>query len=108
MKLFSKNILFILLIMMIMAGVYSLLASQMEVKNEIPISQIVSEINGGNIKSIGVKGDTLEIVFTDGKIAQSKKETSNLSPAARLKPGSLNRTTKKKKSLSKTWRARMK
>ena len=74
MKLFSKNILFILLIMMIMAGVYSLLAGQMEVKNEIPISQIVSEINGGNIKSIGVKGDTLEIVFTDGKIAQSKKE----------------------------------
>ena len=74
MKLFSKNILFILLIMMVMAGVYSLLAGQMEVKNEIPISQIVSEINGGNIKSIGVKGDTLEIVFTDGKIAQSKKE----------------------------------
>jgi len=74
MKLFSKNILFILLIMMIMAGVYSLLAGQMEVKNEIPISQIVSEINGGNIKSIGVKGDTLEVIFTDGKTAQSKKE----------------------------------
>ena len=74
MKLFSKNILFILLIMMVMAGVYSLLAGQMEVKNEIPISQIVSEINGGNIKSIGVKGDTLEVIFTDGKTAQSKKE----------------------------------
>ena len=74
MKLFSKNILFILLIMMIMAGVYSLLAGQMEVKNEIPISQIVSEINGGNIKSIGVKGDNLEVIFADGKIAQSKKE----------------------------------
>jgi len=74
MKLFSKNILFILLIMMVMAGVYSLLAGQMEIKNEIPISQIVSEINRGNIKSIGVKGDSLEIVFTDGKTAQSKKE----------------------------------
>jgi len=74
MKLFSKNILFILLIMMVMAGVYSLLAGQMEVKNEIPISQIVSEINGGNIKSIGVKGDSLEVIFSDGKTAQSKKE----------------------------------
>ena len=74
MKLFSKNILFILLIMMVMAGVYSLLAGQMEVKNEIPISQIVSEINGGNVKSIGVKGDNLEVIFADGKIAQSKKE----------------------------------
>ena len=57
-----------------MAGVYSLLAGQMEVKNEIPISQIVSEINGGNVKSIGVKGDNLEVIFADGKIAQSKKE----------------------------------
>ena len=74
MKLFSKNILFILLIMMVMAGVYSLLVGQMEIKNEIPISQIVSEINGGNIKSIGVKGDNLEVIFADGKIAQSKKE----------------------------------
>lgn len=74
MKLFSKNILFVLLILMIMAGVYSLLAGQMETKNEIPISQIVSEINGGNIKSIAVKGDSLEVIFADGKIAQSKKE----------------------------------
>src|SRR3989344_2038163 len=74
MKLFSKNILFVLLIMMVMAGVYSLLAGQMEVKNEIPISQIVSEINGGNVKSIGAKGDNLEVIFADGKIAQSKKE----------------------------------
>ena len=46
----------------------------METKNEIPISQIVSEINDGNIKSIAVKGDDLEIVFADGKIAQSKKK----------------------------------
>ena len=78
MKLFSKNILFILLIMMVMAGVYSLLAGQMEVKNEIPISQIVSEINGGNIKSIGVKGDSLEVIFADGKTAQSKKKRKRL------------------------------
>ena len=75
MKLFSKNILFILLIMLIMAGVYSLLAGQMEVKNEIPISQIVSEINGGNIKSIGVKGDRLEVVFTGGKNPHPKKKS---------------------------------
>ena len=74
MKLFSKNILLILLILMVMAGVYSLLAGQMEVKNEIPISQIVSEINGSKIKSISVKGDSLEVIFADGKIAQSKKE----------------------------------
>ena len=78
MKLFSKNILLILLILMVMAGVYSLLAGKMETKNEIPISQIVSEINDGNIKSIAVKGDDLEIVFADGKIAQSKRSGSVL------------------------------
>lgn len=74
MKLFSKNILFILLILMIMAGVYSILAGQIETKNEISISQLVSEINNGNIKSIDVKNDSLEVVFSDGKTAQSKKE----------------------------------
>ena len=50
----------------------------MEVKNEIPISQIVSEINGGNIKSIAVKGDSLEVIFADGKTAQSKKRRKRL------------------------------
>ena len=73
-----QNILLILLILMVMAGVYSLLAGQMEVKNEIPISQIVSEINGNKIKSISVKGDSLEVIFADGKIAQSKKKRKRL------------------------------
>ncbi|MEK7142183.1 MAG: ATP-dependent zinc metalloprotease FtsH [Patescibacteria group bacterium] len=71
---FSKNIMFVLLILMIMAGAYSFLAGRMETKNEIPVSKLVSEINAGNIKSIDIKGEELDVVFSDGKKAQSKKE----------------------------------
>ena len=74
MKMFSKNIMFVLLILMIMAGAYSFLAGRMETKNEIPVSKLVSEINAGNIKSIDIKGEELDVVFSDGKKAQSKKE----------------------------------
>ena len=74
MKMFSKNIVFVLLILMIMAGAYSFLAGRMETKNEIPVSKLVSEINAGNIKSIDIKGEELIVVFSDGKKAQSKKE----------------------------------
>jgi len=59
---------------MIMAGAYSFLAGRMETKNEIPVSKLVSEINAGNIKSIDIKGEELDVVFSDGKKAQSKKE----------------------------------
>ena len=68
----------ILLILMVMAGVYSLFSRSNGNQNEIPISQIVSEINDGNIKSIAVKGDSLEVIFADGKTAQSKKKRKRL------------------------------
>lgn len=77
MKTLSKNIMFVLIILMIMAGAYSLLAGQMKIKNEIAVSKLVSEINAGNIKSIAVRGEILDIVFSDGKEAQSKKEAES-------------------------------
>lgn len=77
MKMLSKNIMFVLLILMIMAGVYSFLAGQMETKNEIAVSKLASEISAGSIKSIDVRGEVLDIVFSDGKKAQSKKEAES-------------------------------
>ncbi|KKS30893.1 MAG: ATP-dependent zinc metalloprotease FtsH [Candidatus Amesbacteria bacterium GW2011_GWA2_42_12] len=74
MKSFSKNIMFVLLMLMIMAGAYSFLAGQLETKNEIPVSKLVSEINTGSVKSIDVRGEVLDVVFSDGKKAKSKKE----------------------------------
>jgi len=75
MKLFSKNIAFVLLALMLMAGVYSLIVGQFEQKAQIPVSQLVSEINAGNVKTIKISGDNLKVTMKDDKIVQSKKET---------------------------------
>lgn len=75
MKSFSKNIIAALLALMIMASAYSLLSGQFKQIEEISISQLVSEINAGNISAIKVEGEKLEVSFKDGKIVNSKKET---------------------------------
>lgn len=60
---------------MLMAGVYSLIIGRFEEKTQIPVSQLVSEINAGNVKNIKISGDSLEVTMLDGKTVQSKKET---------------------------------
>lgn len=75
MKVFSKNIALVLLALMIMAGIYSMLAGQTKNKKEAPLSQIISDINGGKVKSVKIKGDRLDVILADGQIVQSKKET---------------------------------
>ncbi|MBI4692345.1 MAG: ATP-dependent metallopeptidase FtsH/Yme1/Tma family protein [Candidatus Terrybacteria bacterium] len=74
MKNFSKNIITVLLIFMLIAGVYSLVAEQTSLPKEISISQLVQEINAGNIKAIEVKGEDLKIIFQDDSIKSAKKE----------------------------------
>lgn len=74
MKLLSRNIAIVLLALMILAGVYSMMAGQMEKQKEIPFSQLVAEINTAAVKSIEVSGSDLHIIFNDDKTAESKKE----------------------------------
>lgn len=75
MKLFSKNIIVILLILMVLAGAYSLLSGQFVQKEQIPITQLVLEIIAGNVEAIKVSGDNLEIILKGGKTVESKKES---------------------------------
>jgi len=74
MKLFSKNIVFILLILMVLAGIYSYIAGQTEMTKEITLSQLAAEINAGAVQKIEVRGDDLQIKLKDNSIAESKKE----------------------------------
>jgi cell division protease FtsH len=74
MKSFSKNIIAALLVLMIMASFYSLLVGQFKQPTEISLSQLVSEINAGNVKTIKVRGDNVEVTFQDNTIKNSKKE----------------------------------
>ncbi len=62
---------------MILAGTYSLLTEQFKQQEIISISQLVLEINAGNIKDIKVKGEDLEIVFQNNLIKTAKKESES-------------------------------
>jgi cell division protease FtsH len=67
-----KNILLILLIFWILSSFFSFFhASPLP---EINITQLVKEINQGNVKKIIVTGNNLRIFFQDGSQAKSKKE----------------------------------
>jgi cell division protease FtsH len=78
MKSFFRAILVGLLILMLLTGVYSLLAEKSETKEEISLSQLVTEINNGGVEKIAVKGENLEILFKDKteKISKKEAETS--------------------------------
>jgi cell division protease FtsH len=70
-----KNFIFIILILFVIAGVFSFL--QQETGNKISITQLAQDINQGKVKKITVAGDNLTIIFNDSAnvSAQSKKET---------------------------------
>ena len=76
-KSFSRNIIASLLILMIIAGVYSILMDGAEEKEEISLTQLVSDINSGNIKEIAVSGGTLKVKFNNDVVKTSKKETES-------------------------------
>lgn len=71
---FSRHLLTALLIMMLIAGVYSLVTEEMTQEEEITISNLASEIQNGNVSKIIIKGDMLEVVLIEGGERVSKKE----------------------------------
>ena len=77
MKLLSKNLITAMIIMIILATAYSLITENTKKHEEISISQLVKEINSGNVKTISITGEGLEITFKDGTIKTSKKEVES-------------------------------
>ena len=69
-----KNILFVLLIFLVISGLFTFFAEPEKEIKEISLSQIVREINQGNIKRITVLNDTLSIFHTDETESTSRKE----------------------------------
>jgi len=71
----SKNLLILLLVFFIIAGIFSLIGETPFQKEEkLTITQLVSEINQGKIKEIKVKGDELSVIYLDDKKITSRKE----------------------------------
>jgi len=69
-----SNVLSIVLIFLILGTVYSFIQEGQEEVSEIPISELAQETIAGNVESIVVKGDTLEITLVGGEEKRSKKE----------------------------------
>jgi len=75
MKNLAKNFVFILLILIVISGVFSLFSSSAKTEKTIAISQLVLDINQSKVKSIALTGDSIAIVYNDNSSAKSIKET---------------------------------
>ena len=70
----AKNIISVILVFMIMAGLYSLITEGAKKPEIISLSQLATEINSGNITEIIVNGDDLQVKFKDNSTKSSRKE----------------------------------
>jgi cell division protease FtsH len=69
-----KNLAFILLIFLVISGIFTLFSGSSSRPKEIPLTQVVQDLNQGKIKKISVSGSDLSITYQDGSQAQSLKE----------------------------------
>ena len=63
------------MILLVFSSIFDLLSQPQTEKKELSLTQLVAEINQGNIKQITASGDNLLVVYQDDTQAQSKKET---------------------------------
>ncbi|KKP41937.1 MAG: hypothetical protein UR31_C0021G0014, partial [Parcubacteria group bacterium GW2011_GWA2_33_14] len=77
---FVKNFIFVILILIIVGGLFSLLQMPSEKTDQILISQLVLDINQDKVKKITVSGDSIEVAYSDDKKASSMKESNSVLP----------------------------
>lgn len=71
---FWMNLFTTFLIFFILISAYSFLAENREETDEIPLSELATEIKEGAVTSIVVRGDELAVTYTDETEKKSKKE----------------------------------
>ncbi len=74
MKNFSRQILLVFGILLMLAATYSLLAGSFDDSKKITLSQLVGDINSGAVEKIVVKDNVLEITEKDGATYIAEKE----------------------------------
>src|SRR3989344_1571651 len=77
MKLISKNIIVAFLILMLLAGAYSVLQENLRSQDELSLSELVKKINAGEVGSIVVRGDELEVTLKNDAVFLAKKEAES-------------------------------
>jgi cell division protease FtsH len=73
-KYITKNLIISIVIFIVIAALLSTYNMSQEKPEEIQVSQLISQIEAGEVKSVVVKGDTLEIELNDGTQEKTKKE----------------------------------
>ena len=70
-----KNFIFVVLILLVIGGVFSLFYFPTTTPTQVSTTQLVSDINNNKVKEIDVSGDSLNVIYADNKTAQSMKES---------------------------------
>ncbi len=74
MKKLSKNFIWVLVILLSVATVYSLAASQFRPKKELTLTELVAKINAGEVGEISIIDTKLDIKLKDGQQLSAQKE----------------------------------
>ena len=74
MKKLITNIFFALLILLVVSGIFTLYSTPSEKPEEIPLSEVVTQINEGKVVKIIVEENDLTIELLDGTKKKSRKE----------------------------------
>jgi len=73
-KYITKNLIISIVVFVVIAAILSTYSITNEKPEEIQLSQLVSQIEAGNVKAVVIKGDLLEIELNDGTEQVTKKE----------------------------------
>lgn len=71
---FTGNIFGAVMIFMLITGLYLVISSSSKEIPEIPISDLAKSVSSGEVKSIAVEADKLNIAYKNGDVKKSKKE----------------------------------
>src|SRR3989338_5590869 len=74
MKNLGKNFLIVFLIFLVVASLFSIYLNPSEQKTELDITSMIGKINQGQVQSIKVIDNKLELTLTDGSLAKVRKE----------------------------------
>lgn len=72
---FSKHIIYALIILVLVSGLYALITDSLQEKKEVSLSELMSAVNQGEIQKVTIAESQLEALRKDGSIVTSRKET---------------------------------
>lgn len=73
---FFGNFTTTIIIFLILMSAYSLFESSRRSDTQVPLSMVAADVGEGKVKSISVKGDSLNLTYTDGSEKFSRKDPS--------------------------------